>query len=182
MRTMNNSNSTSGCEPPKAYSRGQTVLANTPYALMLLLGAAVLAVGPFDPVWRILAAAAYVGYGMAGTLWIMIFLCPFCHFYSTRQCPCGYGQVAARLVAKQDGARFGEKFKKHIPVIVPLWLIPPVASVFFLRQEFSWPLLALVVAFALNSFIVLPLVSRKNCCTQCPQRDTCPWMGKKQPA
>jgi hypothetical protein len=35
-----------------------------------------------------------------------------------------------------------------------------------------------VIAFALNSFIILPLISRKYGCAHCPQRDECPWMSR----
>lgn len=170
------------CSSSKTYSAAETFLANLPYAFLLLLGAAVLAVGLSDPLWRSLAGLGYIAYGIVGSLWIMLFLCPFCHFYATRQCPCGYGQFSARLVRKRDGSRFAEKFRKHIPFIVPLWIIPPAAGGFLLARDFSWPLLVLLVLFSANSFVILPLVSRKNCCTQCPQKDICPWMGKRQPA
>ena len=45
-----------------------------------------------------------------------------------------------------------------------------------LFQRFFWPLTVLVIIFAVESFIVLPLVSRKYCCADCPQKDDCPWM------
>ena len=63
-------------------------------------------------------------------------------------------------------------------MIVPLWFIPLVAGIVFLVNTFSWLLLALVVLFAVNSFVVLPLVSREYGCARCPQKDACPWMAK----
>ncbi len=140
---------------------------------MLALGAAIFWIG-----WGgRLAAALYAAYGVGGALWIMLFVCPHCHFYATRLCPCGYGQIAAKLRAKQDGADFRAQFRKHIPLIVPLWFAPLVAGGFTSMRQFSWPNLALLLAFAVNSFVILPLVSRAYGCAKCPQKETCPWMG-----
>jgi hypothetical protein len=93
-------------------------------------------------------------------------------------CPCGYGQISAKLRKVRDQSRFIEKFKKHIPVIVPLWIIPVVAGIIFLFKNFSLSLLLLVVLFAIDAYLVLPLLSRKYGCAHCPQKNTCPWMSK----
>ena len=53
--------------------------------------------------WALAAAGAYIAYGIAGVLWIMIFVCPHCDHYATRRCPCGYGVISARLVGKGEG-------------------------------------------------------------------------------
>jgi hypothetical protein len=31
--------------------------------------------------------------------------------------------------------------------------------------------------FAVDAFIILPVLSRKHGCVECPQKDDCPWMG-----
>jgi len=71
---------------------------------------------------------------------------------------------------------FDEKFKRHIPVIVPLWFIPVVVGVIALIGAFSVRLLVLLIVFAVDAFVLLPLLSTKHSCKECPQRDTCPWM------
>jgi hypothetical protein len=146
---------------------------------MTILGAAIFVFGFENAVWRWIAASAYILYGAAGALWIMIFVCPYCSFWNTTSCPCGYGRIAARLRDKKDGNRFKEKFKKHVPVIAPLWFIPALVGIFLVASSFSWLLLALIVAFAIDAFIVLPVVSTKHGCVDCPQKDSCPWMGRK---
>lgn len=156
--------------------RSQEILDNAPYLLMLLLGAALWLALPFQP-WAWLAAVAYFAYGIAGAFWIMIFVCPYCHFHGTRLCPCGYGQIAAKLTPRRDGTRFREQFRRHLPVIVPLWLLPLIPAALALLRQFSWWTLVLAVAFVLNAFVVLPLVSRYYGCASCPQKETCPWMG-----
>ncbi len=153
------------------------LLDNLPYALMLGLGAAALWLSVGHVPWRWAAAVTYVAYGILGALWIMVFVCPWCHFYDTRQCPCGYGRIAARLRGRRDPGGFARQFRRHIPVIVPLWFVPPLVGASALVRHFSGGLLALLILFAVNSFIVLPLVSRKYGCAACPQKSACPWMG-----
>lgn len=154
---------------------------NLPYATMILSGAAVFALalgwGPLG--W--LASVLYLAYGLAGALWIILFLCPYCRFYDTRLCPCGYGWVAARLRPFKDVERFAQQFRKHIAVIVPLWFIPVIVGAMGLYRHFSWLLLVVLLAFAADAFLILPLVSTKYCCANCPQKKTCPWMAKVVP-
>lgn len=72
---------------------------------------------------------------------------------------------------------FAAQFRKHIPVIVPLWFVPLVAGGIPLVRDFSWLLLGFLLVFAVDSFVILPLVSKKYGCAQCPQKEACPWMG-----
>ncbi len=163
--------------PARPVTLAQELIDNLPYAVMILLGSAILLIGL--GAWRWVAGGAYFAYGLGGALWIIAFLCPHCHFFDTRLCPCGYGRISAKLRSKKDGSRFAEKFRRHIPVIVPLWLIPPVAGVIVLVRHFSAAMLVLVAAFAVNSFLILPLVSKKYGCARCPQKESCPWMGRR---
>ena len=163
--------------PTPTVSRAHELIDNLPYLVMILLGSAIMATGLAGTLWGWLAAAGYFVYGVAGAFWLMLFICPHCHFYDTRLCPCGYGWIAARLRPRQAGDRFAAQFRKHIPVIVPLWFVPLVAGVIPLLRGFSWLLLALLLVFALDAFLVLPLVSRMYGCKACPQKATCPWMG-----
>ena len=165
-------------EALRKYSSKQTILNNVPYSAMVLLGAAILAIAMKGPL-AAFAAAALVIYGAIGTVWIMHFVCPYCRYWDTRSCPCGYGIVSAKLRKRQDYDRFNEKFKKHIPVIVPLWFIPLVPGIYNLIRTFSWPMLVLITLFAIDAFIILPMFSKKHGCAECPQKDTCPWMAGK---
>ena len=96
-----------------------------------------------------------------------------------RRSASGYGQIAAKFWAKESENRFAEKFRKHIPVIAPLWVAPVACGGWSLWSNYSVGMLALLVAFALDAFIVLPLVSRIYGCAHCPQKEGCPWMGGK---
>ncbi|MDY7011311.1 MAG: hypothetical protein SVV80_11265 [Planctomycetota bacterium] len=164
----------------REYTLADELIHNLPYILMVLLGAGIFLAGLGASVWGWISAGLYILYGLAGSLWIILFLCPYCRRYGTRSCPSGYGLISARLRKRQDFSRFAEKFKKHIPVIVPLWFIPPIFGVIFEIRRFDWLLLVLLAAFAVDAFVVLPLTSKKHGCKNCPQRNDCPWMkGKK---
>lgn len=165
--------------PIHEYSHFQEFIDNLPYIIMIISGAIILFIGLEMSVYGWIALGLFVLYGIVGALWIIIFVCPYCHYYNTRTCPCGYGQIAAKLLSKKDGNLFMEKFKKHIPIIVPLWVIPALAGGIFLILAFSLWMLALFILFAMDSFIILPLISRRYGCAHCPQKDTCPWMGSK---
>jgi len=162
------------------YTPFQELFHNIPYILMCILGAAIMLVASFGSAWGIIAGIAFVIYGLLGALWIMIFVCPYCVYWNTKSCPCGYGRIASRFREKAPIESFGEKFKKHIPVIVPLWLIPVFVGVPIVVRSFSWILLSLIIIFIIEAFVILPLVSTRHGCKDCPQRDTCPWMKNKK--
>ena len=163
----------------RQYSSVQELINNIPYITMTLLGTVIFIVTFDNLVLALTAAGAYLIYGIAGAFWIMVFVCPYCSYWNTRSCPCGYGRIAAKFRSKSAVDCFSDKFKKHIPVIVPLWFIPILVSSPVLVSRFSWLLLALLIIFALDAFVVLPLVSTQHGCKECPQKDTCPWMGHK---
>jgi hypothetical protein len=165
------------CQPLPRYTPAETLINNLPYIAMTLLGSAIFVVAFGQSTWAWLAGGVYVLYGAVGALWIMLFVCPYCHFWNSAACPCGYGKIAAALRQKRDGDRFREKFRKHIPVIVPLWIIPALVGVVIVARSFSWVLLILLIVFAVDAFVILPALSRKHGCVECPQKDDCPWMG-----
>ena len=168
-----------GCHA-RGYSGLQVFLANLPYALMVLLGTAILVLGLGLTPWSWIAAAAYAAYGVGSAIWIMAFVCPHCPLFGGHMCPCGYGAAAARFRSRGDVETFAKKFRRHIPLIVPLWFIPVLTAFGFTYREFSWPLVGLLAAFAIDAFVVLPIYSKKHGCELCTQRDRCPWMGGKK--
>ena len=163
----------------REYSPAQELINNIPYLAMTVLGTVIFVAALGNSVWGLIAAGAYLAYGLMGAFWIMIFVCPYCGYWNTKSCPCGYGRIAAKFRKKKTVECFSEKFKKHIPVIVPLWFIPLLVGVPLVIRSFSWTLLVLLVIFALDAFVVLPLVSTKHGCKECPQKDSCPWMKHK---
>ena len=170
------------CNPKRQYSHSRELVDNLPYVIMILLGAVILYLGVSHTIFRYIAAGIYITWGAAGVLWIIIFLCPYCRFWNTRACPCGYGQIAGKFVGKKDHNLFKAKFRKNIPVIVPLWFIPVLAILPDLIYGFSWTLLSLVAAFIVDGFIILPIFSTRHGCADCEQKDDCPWMKNAAPS
>jgi len=168
------------CPAVREYSSAQEFVNNIPYVAMMVLGAAVFVLGFHDSAWGLMAAASYLAYGLAGAFWIMMFVCPYCKYWDSKSCPCGYGRMSARFREKSPVECFAEKFKKHIPVIVPLWFVPVLAGLPVVVYSFSWMLLVLLVVFALDAFIILPLISTKHGCKECPQKELCPWMNLRR--
>ena len=162
--------------PEQVYTHTQELIDNLPYMIMTTLGAVILLITLGYGLWGWLAAILFILYGIIGTVWFIIFICPYCHFYDTRACPCGYGQIAAKVKAKASIEQFNEKFKKHIPIIFPLWILPVLVGVISLIYNFSSLVLILIILFIIDAYILLPLVSRIYGCAHCPQKDDCPWM------
>ena len=165
------------CSVPH-YTHAEEFVHNLPYIVMVLLGSTIMVVGTDATVLGWLFGTSYLAYGVGGVFWIMLFVCPYCHFWGTRQCPCGYGQVASTLRARKDYDRFTAQFKKHMTVIVPLWFLPILAGIAILSVDLSWLLLALLVVFVLDSFVVLPVLSTRWGCARFGRKATCPWMNR----
>lgn len=163
----------------REYLPAEELINNVPYLAMIMLGMVIFVAILGGSSWGLIAAAVYLIYGLMGAFWIMIFVCPYCKYWNTKSCPCGYGRIAAKFRKKKPIELFSEKFKKHIPVIVPLWFIPVLVGVPLVIRSFSWTLLVLLVVFALEAFVILPLVSSKHGCKRCPQKNLCPWMKDK---
>jgi len=164
------------CATIREYSFAQELVNNIPYRAMTVLGTAVFAVGFRNSAWILVAASAYLAYGAVGAFWIIIFVCPYCRYWNSRSCPCGYGCISGWFRDKSPVECFDEKFKKHIPVIVPLWSIPLFAGLPVVVYRFSWMLLVLLVIFSLDTFVILPLVSTKHGCKECPRKNLCLWI------
>jgi hypothetical protein len=156
------------------YSTARVLLDNVPYIVTVILGALIVRHS-----WNILPAIAFAIYGAVGTLWFIVFICPHCNFYGTKACPCGYGSISALFVRKRDSDQFEKIFKKNVPVIFPIWIVPVVAGVNGMARSFSPAMLILLVVFMVISYAVLPLLSKKHGCLNCPNRERCPWMGKE---
>jgi hypothetical protein len=152
-------------------------IENLPYALMILLGASIFVLGFAFSFTAWLSAGLYAIYGIIGIFWIIVFVCPYCHNFGSG-CFSGHGQISSMFRPKKDERLFVAKFKKNIPVIIAIYLIPIIAGVIFLIFSFSYAILALIILFALNSYLVAPEISKKYACANCSVRDECPWMGE----
>ncbi|MDP8219277.1 MAG: hypothetical protein P9M03_11205 [Candidatus Theseobacter exili] len=164
----------------KKNTKLKVMMDNAPFGGMLLIGALTIASSFLFSTYGIIGAISYILYGILGSFWLMIFVCPYCHGYGNDGCPSGYGKLSAKMVKGKEQKFFAQKFRKHIPAIVPLWIIPVICGAIELIQVFSWLLLFLVIVFIFDSWVILPMLAKQNGCAKCPQKKQCPWMKQKQ--
>jgi len=161
------------------YTPRQEAANNIPYALMTMLGAFIVWDGlPGPGLWRAAGALLFGLYGVGGAFWMMYFICPHCGYHGTRGCNCGFGRISGLMRGKQPAALFARQFRKHIGVIVPIWFLPAGLGAYRLWRGFDWTAAILLALFVVNSFVVLPWLSSRKNCAECPQRGDCPWRGK----
>ncbi|MFH1377594.1 MAG: hypothetical protein ABIH86_02450 [Planctomycetota bacterium] len=164
----------------RRYSGPAIAKNNAPYALMVFGGAFIIG-QTLD--WTFagwLSASIYCFYGIVSTLIVAGFVCTHCGFYGTRACSSGYGLLSALFRKRADRSRFARQFKTFIPMIAPLWFLPPVLAGLELYFRFDGWLLALVILFSVNSFILLPLLANKENCEHCAQKHDCPWKSRRK--
>jgi hypothetical protein len=150
------------------------LLDNIPTAVLFLLGAAIMGF-----VWWPLSILMML-YNLSSIILFWRFICPHCHHFGTRACPCGYGVAAARCFVKRDGGDFRKIFRKYITVMYPCWFIPFAAGLYLLYRGFSGTLHTLFSAFVLVGLVFIPLISKLVGCKGCTLKDQCPWMSAAQ--
>jgi len=148
---------------------------NLPTIIMFILGAAVI--------WLLwwLFAVIYIAYCAISIVLFWAFICPYCHHFNTKACPCGYGAIAPRFFkSKKDKCRdFRKIFRFNIAIMFPCWLVPTIAGIYILATAYSLPALALLACFCVVGFALIPLISIFVGCKNCDVKKDCPWMMKK---
>lgn len=146
---------------------------NGPTVVMFLLGAALLR--PIS--WSL--SIAFLAYCALAIVLFWARICPHCHHFDTRACPCGYGVVAAAFFKRKVGLDFRKVFRRNIGLMFPCWFVPLGAGIYLLWVRFSSAALGLFLAFCIVAFLLIPAISRFVGCRDCDVRDQCPWMAKK---
>ncbi len=156
------------------------LMHNIPYILAILVGSVLIlfSIGPSFLGWVL--AGSYLLYALLSTLWFIVLLCGHCNSYGSGNCPSGFGRLAAMLRKKGQGGNFTIRFRVHMPVVVPIWIIPVVIALIDLFHGYSIGTILLLTVFVFNSFVLLPLFSRKKGCSGCSQRRDCPFKGKER--
>ena len=143
---------------------------NFPTLTMFVLGTILICL-----VWWPFAVAYALYCGLSIVLfWGLI--CPYCHHYDTRACPCGYGVLAPKVFKPKEGRDFRAVFTQNIAIMFPTFFLPPVAGAVLLYFDFTYMVLGLLIAFAVVAFAIIPLISKFVGCKGCEIKDQCPWM------
>ncbi len=149
------------------------LLDNLPTAALFALGACLLS--PFG----LPAALGYLAYCLLAIVLFWRLICPHCQHFGTRQCPCGYGVVAARFFRRREGEDFRTVFARNIGIMFPCWFVPAGFGAYLLWRDPGAGRVALFAAFCLLGFVAIPLIAKLVGCRGCEIRDQCPWMSRK---
>ena len=97
--------------------------------------------------------------------------CVNCYYYG-KTCAFGKGRLSALLFRKGRAEQFNEKtltWKDVVPDFLT-FLIPMIAGILLLVQQFSWTVLILVIALFILGFVGNALVRGQLACKYCKQR------------
>ncbi len=100
-------------------------------------------------------------------------ICPYCFHHAEKNCHSGYHHIS-RFFRAQPDRTFAGQFRRYVAVMVPVWALPPIAALCRLLVAFSWLQAALLAAFCVLGFMVVPYTSQHNCercgTVDCPRR------------
>jgi len=145
-------------------------LDNIPTIILFVLGGWII------QFLSIAGAVIYIVYALASVVFFWKKICPYCHHHGTQACPCGYGVISAKFFGKKNDRSFKKMFRKNIPVMFPNWFVPLIAAVYLLYIKSTAGLIIIIIAFCINGFLIIPLISRLVGCKNCEIREDCPWM------
>ncbi len=148
----------------------QVLLDNVPTLAMYLLGAVIMSY------YSIASAIIYISYSMLSIFWFWGMICPYCNYFNTRGCPCGYGKISSIIFKKREAENFTRVFRRNIVVLFPSWFVPPVFGVLILISSYSVSLMAYLISFVVIGFVIIPLISKLVGCKDCEIKEDCPWM------
>lgn len=156
---------------------GKEANVDISHILVMALGTVVLLQCSY------LAALLYVIASVLGSIWFMATICTHCRAFGTTSCMSQYGLMASKLFKKPEKTNFKRAFRRNIASVAVQWFIPLAGGIYCLYLSFDVYLQATLVVFILVAFVWLPVKSRKEGCTKCPQRTECGWTsagkGKK---
>ena len=122
------------------------------------------------------AALAYVAYVVLLEFRLYGRSCRHCCYHG-KTCGLGKGRLASLFFAKGDPKKFIEDevtFRDLLPDFL-VTLAPMIAGIILLLKNFSWTILALIIALAVLGFPLVGLLRGKLVCPHCRQRELgCP--------
>jgi hypothetical protein len=149
------------------------LLDNIPTLAMYVLGTFIIYQA--SPLWGVV----FLTYSIGSIIWFWARICPYCHYYDTLGCPCGYGVIAAKIFPPKRDQKFSVVFKRNIVVLFPSWFVPTIVGIYLLIYHFSKPMLIQVILFCVIGFVLIPLISKQVGCKDCEVGEDCPWINKK---
>lgn len=154
--------------PPFRMKAGDILRENALQLLMYLLGTILTGL-----LWFPLGVI-YLAYCLLSNVLYMAWVCPYCAHYSLGTCPAGFHILSSGRFKPKPGRTFSREFRRNVVVLILGWFLPPIVGIYLLVVHFSWPVLALLGAFCVVGFWLLPEASKKHCdgckTVDCPRR------------
>jgi hypothetical protein len=127
---------------------------------------------------------------MVNLIWAIIYLlfivliefrllgrhCVDCYYYG-KTCAFGKGYLSSRIFSRGRPEQFNQKKMKMTDILPDflMFIVPVLAGLVLLVQEFSWTLFSLVIALVLLGFLGNAIVRGRLACRHCKQREIgCP--------
>jgi hypothetical protein len=148
------------------------LLDNFPTLIMFILGAVIISE------MSGLGAILYLFYSLLSIVWFWAKICPYCHYYDTFACPCGYGKISSKFFKKKNDKPFKKVFNQNIGVVFPNWFVPIIIALYQLLHLYTHNMLILTIIFCLIGFVIIPVISKRVGCKNCAVKENCPWMQK----
>ncbi|MBI2926854.1 MAG: hypothetical protein HYY24_14250 [Verrucomicrobia bacterium] len=154
----------------ESYPASTVVLSNALALAIYVIGAVILSdLGAW-------AVVLYVAYCVWIEFRILTKSCVSCYYYG-KWCGLGKGKLCALLFKRGDPAKFAQSvvsWRDLLPDFL-VSLVPLVVGVVLLARNFSWTLVALVIALAALTFGGNAVVRSCLLCKYCKQRELgCP--------
>jgi hypothetical protein len=146
------------------------LLDNVPTVILFILGFLII-----NKISTIIALI-FGSYALFSVVWFWAKICPYCHHYNSRACPCGYGVISSKFFKEGTGKSFKKVFRRNISIQFPNWFVPLAFAIYLISSSFTKEILVLTIFFVLIGFVIIPFVSKLVGCKNCEIREDCPWM------
>ena len=157
-------------ECKEQYPVAIVIVANLVSLLIYGTGAYILL--KFGIIWSV----CYVIFILVQEFRLISGHCVDCYYYG-KTCAFGKGRLSSLFFRKGNPEKFSRMtitWKDIIPDFL-VFIVPVLAGIFLLVQEFTWTVLILVIALLLLGFLGNALVRGQLACRYCKQREIgCP--------
>jgi len=133
---------------------------------------------PFGVAWALAYAALVIG----TSIWFMARVCPHCSAFGNKTGLSVFCYVGRYLAAKGERHRFTGAFRRNITVMMVESMLPTIAAIVLICQDWGhgwlsgYHLFLLASFYAISSYL-LPAACRPDC-KDCEMRSDCPWGSK----
>jgi hypothetical protein len=157
-----------GCH--ENYPATIVVISNLVSLLIYGIGAYILY--RFSYIWAII----YIGIIILLEIRLLARHCVDCYYYG-KTCAFGKGYLSSLLFSRGRPEQFNQRQMKLTDILPDflVFIVPVIAGILLMVQQFSWIILSLVIVLVLLGFFGNALVRGQLACRHCKQKEAgCP--------